>query len=498
MKKAFEQNVSRAKPRLRLGAMVSTVVEPEPTPEPAPVAADLASTLKAKVERANGPKPTAAEAMQRALDGVAHEMVEHIAASVAAEPPAAVRAKGATVRAQADAPRGRGQADWTEGGRAVADSRVTARGGQVARAESADPRSPESASHAQVALRGSQTSPAAAQEQVAHRGFDSVSVARAAASQEHFAPSSSESSTVARTAASRSEVVQGAAFTLDASARIEARAESSFDSDLVARNSPEASMPSPIKTLVSASVVAAMEPPNHMVEVQTEAPPSPAQLEELSPDVRRERLKERLKAVRENPRPEPLPATVAETGIRAVERISVLQTEVGKLKALNLALTQDLEAARRTAEKATEEARSRMEEARRLTQQMEERARLLSELERELQSLEGERDESLLKLQEARQSLDASAKEKESLNAEIAKRDAALQESLSEEEKLAADLEAAHEDASTLRRGLDAVTVERDTLARQVSELTAERAELMEARRALEAVHRALANAAAR
>src|SRR5262249_47388428 len=41
---------------------------------------------------------------------------------------------------------------------------------------------------------------------------------------------------------------------------------------------------------------------------------------------RRERLKARLKAARENPRPEPLPPTVAEAGVLAVERISTLQT----------------------------------------------------------------------------------------------------------------------------------------------------------------------------
>lgn len=363
MKKAFDQNVSRAKPRLRLGGLTGVV---ETTPEPeapvavetAPVIPDLASTVKARVEQARAPKPTASEAVQRALDSVAHEMVEQIAMNVAAEPPLSVR------------------------------SRPTPQ--------------PE-------------VMPVATVKEVVHA--------------------------------------------------------------------------------VATQTVAAAEPPPSLVEVQT--PPAPIHADELAPELRREKLKERLKAVRENPRPEPLPATVAETGVRAVERISSLQTEVAKLKTLNLALTQDLEAARRTAEKATEEARSRMEEAQRLTKQMEERALLLSELERELSALEGERDESLLKLQEARQSLEAGAKEQAELRGIIAERDRALADSLSEEEKLAAELEAAHEDASSLRRALDAVNQERDTLARQVSELTAERAELLEARRALEAVHRALSQAAA-
>src|SRR5262245_5803591 len=46
------------------------------------------------------------------------------------------------------------------------------------------------------------------------------------------------------------------------------------------------------------------EPPPTVVEVQTQ--PTPPVVED-QPETRRERLKERLKAVRENPKPEPLP-----------------------------------------------------------------------------------------------------------------------------------------------------------------------------------------------
>src|SRR5688500_17026244 len=106
MKKAFDANVSRAKPRLRLGAMISVTEEkPEAAvqtdvveaaaPAPvemtaeleAPVVPDLAAAVRAKAEKARAPKPTAAEAVQRALDTVAHEMVEQIAMNVAQEPP---------------------------------------------------------------------------------------------------------------------------------------------------------------------------------------------------------------------------------------------------------------------------------------------------------------------------------------------------------------------------------------------------------------------------
>ena len=168
------------------------------------------------------------------------------------------------------------------------------------------------------------------------------------------------------------------------------------------------------------------------------------------------------------------------------------------MRTLNLALTQDLEATRRHSERATEEARLRMDEARRLSAEMEGRAKLLNELERELESLEGERNESLLALQEARQTLDVRAREQDTLKGEISRRDQALADSLAEEEKLASELEQAQVHSHSLRQTLDALRGERDMLARQVSDLTRERTDLLEARKALEAVHRALTQAAAR
>ena len=240
---------------------------------------------------------------------------------------------------------------------------------------------------------------------------------------------------------------------------------------------------------------APLQPVPETVEVQQ--PSRPAEVE-VDSEVRRERLRERLKAARENPRPEPLPPTVQQAGLLAVERIATLQTELAKTRTLNLALTQDLESTRRQAERATEEARMRMDEARRLAADVEARVSLLKDLERELSSIEGERDEALLSLQEARASVQAGAEERETLTRQIERQEQSLEESLSEEERLAVELEAAQDDSRALRSTLDALSNERDTLARQVSDLTSERAELMEARKALEAVHRALSHAATR
>jgi predicted nucleic acid-binding Zn-ribbon protein len=247
---------------------------------------------------------------------------------------------------------------------------------------------------------------------------------------------------------------------------------------------------------------AAAAPPAEVVEIQTPSlpEPEPAPRSEPAPGLeeRRGRLKERLKAVRENPRPEPLPATVAQAGAMAVERIAALQGELGKLRQHNLSLAQELEATRRQSEKATEEARLRMDEARRLSVEMESRAQLLGELEKELESLEAERDETLLRLQESRQAMDEAHRGADVLRAEIQKRDQQLQESLAEEERIASELEAAKDESATLRRAVQAVTEERDALVKQVSQLSAEVAELLQARRALEQVHRALSQAALR
>ncbi len=112
--------------------------------------------------------------------------------------------------------------------------------------------------------------------------------------------------------------------------------------------------------------------------------------------------------------------------------------------------------------------------------------------------MEGERDESLLALQDARTHAAAEREERERVSELLAKKDAELADSLSEEERLAGELERFRDDAVQLHRSVDALSAERDTLARQVADLTAERAELLEARKALESVHRALTEAARR
>ncbi len=426
MKKAFEQNVSRAKPRLRLGALTGLVDPVEPTP-PEPEAAeapaseataeapDLSSAVRARVERARAPRPTAAQAMDVALRS--HEPAHDASAYAAPEPEEAL----------VDA------APMEQEPEAYAPEPVTFG-------------SPPPDVEALLDVEPpAQPATFAAPPQALH-----------------------------------------------------------FDGPMAAVSPPPEAHPmtqasAPVSTLqvttTVAEPVARVEAPPTEVEVQRPAPPRDDAQDAAA---RRERLKARLKAVRENPRPEPLPATVAEAGQRAVERITHLQAELVKVKALNLSLTQDLEVARRQAEKATEEARLRMDEARRLSSEMEGRVKLLADLERELAALEGERDEALLSLQETRQALQAAAKEREALEEEVARGKQSLVDSLAEEERLAGELESAKDESTSLHRAVEALQGERDVLAQQVASLTAERAELLEARKALESVHRALSQATMR
>ncbi|WP_233585343.1 hypothetical protein [Corallococcus sp. CA054B] len=576
MKKAFEQNVSRAKPRLRLGALTGALDPADPTgtaaatPEPAapeapaPVAEspDLSSEVRSRIERRAGPRPTAAEAMEAALNAPPR----HAAPSPAAQGLPAVTAPSFSpvshalsalvspeaARVEEEAP----STPWMD-----PDSQETAPGWNVAQ-ESAPEESVWDAdavppvSHREVAeavaasawnvtvaqqresvVEAFGREPLGAEPTPTHvepppppaARWDALTARPEAAT--HVDPTrvAPLAHSVTHTEALRAEVARMEP-PAPAAPRAEAAAPVTFASPPPAMAQAEAPrgmpatfagpppgvqfdgrmgvqalrMPSEAEpmttyaavqasTVTTTETVARQEAAPAPVEVQTPAPPR-----EDDSESRREKLKARLKAVRENPRPEPLPATVAEAGQRAVERITHLQAELTKVKAANLTLTQDLEVARRQAEKATEEARLRMDEARRLSAEMEGRVKLLADLERELASLEGERDEALLSLQESRQALQAAAKEHEALEQVVTKGKLALADSLAEEERLAVELEGAKDESASLRRAVETLQGERDVLAQQVASLTAERAELLEARKALESVHRALSQATVR
>ncbi len=105
--------------------------------------------------------------------------------------------------------------------------------------------------------------------------------------------------------------------------------------------------------------------------------------------------------------------------------------------------------------------------------------------------------EALLSLQESRQALEASGKEKQALEVEWP---SATSRSPTAFQKKSG-CPPSWKRRTTRRQGCVDRSMrysERDTLARQVADLTRERAERLEARKALESVHRALSQAVER
>jgi hypothetical protein len=447
MKKAFDQNVSRAKPRLKLGA-----------PSVDPVASE-----------ARGPDD---------------EWVYEVAAQVAGQPSAAEAPTAREVLAAAALASAQAEAE-AEAEEAAKRSRM-----EEAFREAAGIAEP-------VAM----PEPVAVQEEE----FVTVAVGTKARGATPNGIASGGTTVVSGPAASarRADVDPRSAGRTSTSLPPPASRPSSPPPAAPVSRASSAPLPARPVSPPASAPVAADRRPAATVLTETVAP-APVARRAAPPPVaednaaRRERLRERLRGVRENPRPEPLPTSVAAAGVLAVERIAQLQVELTQVKQHNAALQHDLDVARRAAERATEEARGRVEEARRLVAQMEERATLLGELERELQSVEGERDESLMAVQDARTDAAAEREQRERLTADLARKDVELADSLSEEERLAGELERFRDDSVQLKKSLDVLSAERDTLARQVADLTAERAELLEARKALESVHRALTEAARR
>jgi len=219
----------------------------------------------------------------------------------------------------------------------------------------------------------------------------------------------------------------------------------------------------------------------------------------LSPTERRERLKERLRAASAKVEPsQPTPQSPGEARASGLALVAQLRQETEDAAALNASLNKDLEQARAELARAAQEAHSRTEEANRMATEVAERSRLIEELGREMASLEAERDDSLVELRNARAQTEQLTEARRGLEQKLAEREAELAETLSEEERLASELEGRAVDLKRVEAALAALTEERDRLAGQVTALTHERAELLESQKALDEIHRALAEARSR
>ncbi len=254
----------------------------------------------------------------------------------------------------------------------------------------------------------------------------------------------------------------------------------------------------PVETLSAPAPAPSPAPPS-LLAPSLSAPPSSPPADALDPRERRERLKERLKAATARAIPaQPTPNSPGEARTSALSLISELRAQLEETTTLNQALSQDLATTRAELGRATEEARSRTEEANRMAAEVETRARLVEELGQELSSLEAERDDALTMLRAARAQGEIMASCASELEHKLVEARNELAETLSEEERIAGELELRNEELRSATRALGALTEERDGLAREVAELSRERASLLESQSALDEIHRALAEARSR
>ncbi|MGC4121362.1 MAG: hypothetical protein QM765_43655 [Myxococcales bacterium] len=253
---------------------------------------------------------------------------------------------------------------------------------------------------------------------------------------------------------------------------------------------------------------AAVEPPPAVVTETVEAPKPQQRIMEakvaepppaLDSKERREKLKERLKAATAKVEPsQPTPQSPAEARTSALSLIAQLRQQLEDSQKMATALGKDLDQTRAELARAAEEARARTSEATRMAEEVAQRAKLIEELGKEMSSLETERDDTLVQLQGARAQLEQQVGAKKDLEEKLAAREAELAETLTEEERLAAELESRNAELRQAQQTIAGLSEEREKLSKQVTDLTRERTDLLDSQKALDEIHRALAEARVR
>ena len=221
-----------------------------------------------------------------------------------------------------------------------------------------------------------------------------------------------------------------------------------------------------------------------------------------SVDARRDRLEKIKRRVADAARPRTAtvmpptdPARAAESVLGLVRE---LETDLAGAREREEALRTDLEGSRAEAARAGAEARQAVERLSEADRQLEEKRCVLSDLLAEMGALEAERDEALRRSQ----ALAALDEERARLLDDLTRRadeEARLRaEREAEVERLSEELRTGAADGARLRAALAQVARERDDAAGELDRTRRERDELASAKRALEQVHTALAQARAR
>jgi len=217
---------------------------------------------------------------------------------------------------------------------------------------------------------------------------------------------------------------------------------------------------------------------------------------------RKERLDKIKRRVAEASRPQQRVPAVPADPARAAESVlglvRDLEAELVRSREREEALRGDLDEVRRELARAAGEGRSAVERLATTEQELVEKRAVLGELLGEMQALEEERDASVRRAQ----ALAALDEERAKLLEELGRRadeEARMRaEREAEVERLSEELRLAGTEGARLRAAVGELARERDQLGADLDRTRGERDELGEAKRALESVHAALAQARAR
>ncbi len=229
------------------------------------------------------------------------------------------------------------------------------------------------------------------------------------------------------------------------------------------------------------------------------APVGAAAGDVLSRRDRLEHIKRRVAdAAKPAPRIDPVPADPARAAESVLGLVRDLEGELGRAREREEALRADLDGARQELATTAGEARGASERLGIAEKELEEKRGVLSELLAELEALEDERDAAVRRAQ----ALSALDEERAKLLEDLGRRaeeEARLRaEREAEVERLSEELRLAGAEGARLRAAVGELARERDVLGADLDRARHERDELAEAKKALEAVHAALAQARAR
>jgi chromosome segregation ATPase len=206
--------------------------------------------------------------------------------------------------------------------------------------------------------------------------------------------------------------------------------------------------------------------------------------------------------VAEASRPQPhvpaIPADPARAAESVLGLVRDLEAELVRAREREEALRGDLDEVGRELARAAGEGRSAAERLAVAEQELDEKRGVLGELLGEMQALEEERDASVRRAQ----ALAALDEERAKLLEDLGRRadeEARLRaEREAEVERLSEELRLAGAEGARLRAAVGELARERDQLGADLDRVRRERDDLGEAKRALESVHAALAQARAR